>query len=120
MDDCAHHPRERVLDRWVEFRILAVLGCEWGLVGVPQSEVQSEIVQHLPVILYVGLVPGPPRQPTGLGLRESRAGDRAQQEVGEGVARVRDERSFGPAKSIVAAGKYGLGGIVARPNHLVG
>src|SRR5450759_3705708 len=91
MDDCAHHPGERVLRRRVEFRVQAVLRRKWGLVRVPQSQVQSEVFQHLPVILYVGLVPSPPQQPTGLGLGEGGAGDRAQQEVGEGVARVRGE-----------------------------
>src|ERR1035437_4652665 len=104
MDDCAHHPGERVLRRRVEFRVLAVLRRKWGLVRVPESEVQSEILHHLPVVLYVGLVPGPPRQPTGLGLGESGTGDRAQQEIGERVARVRGERRFGPSKTITAAG----------------
>src|ERR1017187_10694241 len=119
MNDRAHHPGERVFNRRVEFRVLAVLRRKWGLVGVAQSEVQSEVVQHLPVILYVGLVPSPPRQPTGLGLGEGGAGDRAQQEVGEGVARVGGEWRFGPAKRITAAGQYGLGGVIARTNHLV-
>src|ERR1039458_801799 len=91
MDDGAHQTGERVLRRRVEFRVLAVLRRKWGLVRVPQSEVQSKVFHHLPVILYVDLVPGPPRQPTGLGLGEGGAGDRAQQEVGQGVAGVRGE-----------------------------
>ena len=83
VEDCAHAAADRIATVGVELRLLAVLGLIRGLVRIPQSKVDRKASHGLPIVLEIGLMTPPSRQPTRVLGRVGCAGDAAEQEGGE-------------------------------------